>query len=90
MKFAQAERAVEACAAVWVEYGVSIRDATLGEAIALRNRQAAWRERLPYAELPGVVYEPSLSAANGFRRECEVAAWANLFALKAVAEGPQC
>ena len=83
--FKQAERAVEVCAAMWVEYGVSIRDVTLAEAIQLRNQQAARRECLAYAELPGLVYEPSASGQESFRREPRLVAEAGVFAEHAVA-----
>ena len=87
LKLKQAETAVEACSAVWVEYGVSIRDATLMEAIALRNQQAATRERLAYAELPWLRYEPSLGAQESYRREVELAGRANQFAQTQTAAG---
>jgi hypothetical protein len=80
LKPAQAQRAIENCAAVWVEPGVTIRSATLAEAIELRNRQAALRERLAYAELPGLIYKPALRDAEGHRRELAMAASANEFA----------
>src|SRR5690348_1386934 len=80
LKMSQAERAVEVCAAVWVEYGVSIRDATLAEAIELSNRQAALKERLAYSELPGLVYEPGAVRAEAYRREQRLAAEATGFA----------
>lgn len=57
MKRSRAERAItEECACAWVEYGVSVRDLTLAESIKARNEQAALREPLAYAELPGIVY----------------------------------
>lgn len=56
MKFRSAEKAVYACACAWVEYGVSVRDLTLAESIAARNKQAAVREPLAYAEIPGLVW----------------------------------
>lgn len=80
LKLKQAETAVDVCAAVWVEYGVSIRDVTLSEAIELRNQQAARSERLAYAELPWLVYEPSAGAAEGYRREQQLVGRANVFA----------
>jgi len=55
-KFRRAERAVFECACEWVEYGVSVRDLTLAESIQMRNKQAADREPLAYAEIPGLVY----------------------------------
>ena len=80
LRFNQAARAVEQCAAAWVEYGVSIRDVTLAEAIALRNAQAARRVELAYAELPGLVYEPAIGGAEGYRVERRLAIEANQFA----------
>lgn len=64
MKHRQAEKAVATCSAEWVEYGVSIRDLTVAEAIAARNKQAADREPLPLPEIPGVVFRsPSRSVS---------------------------
>lgn len=80
LSYKQARRAVENCAAVWVEVGVSIRDAGLLEAIGLRNEQARLREPLAAAELPGLIYEPSVGAAEGYRRERQLAVEAGAFA----------
>ena len=55
-KFRRAEQAVFECACEWVEYGVSVRDLTLAESIQMRNVQAANREPLAYAEIPGLVF----------------------------------
>jgi hypothetical protein len=85
LRFNQASRAVEECACVWVDFGVSIRDVTLAESIQLRNKQAARREPMAHVELPGIVYEPCASAAEGFRRERRLAGLANSFAERAVA-----
>ncbi len=76
----QAARAVEVCAAVWVVPGESIRDVKLAESIALRNQQAARREALAWAELPGLMYEPTLRGAEGHRRERQLANAAARFA----------
>lgn len=57
LKRAQAFRAVENCACVWVEFGVSVRDLTIAEAIVARNIQAANREPLAHAELPGIMFD---------------------------------
>lgn len=54
MKHKQAQKAVDTCACTWVEFGVSVRDLTLAEAIAARNEQARIREPLAFAELPGI------------------------------------
>lgn len=80
LKLKQAEAAVEVCSATWVEYGVSIRDLTLAEAIVMRNQQATRRERLAYAELPWLTYVPSVSAAEGHRQERVLARQADVFA----------
>lgn len=60
MKHKQAARAVENCACAWVEFGVTLRDLTLAEAITARNHQASLRDPLPYAEIRGVVYQRPL------------------------------
>jgi hypothetical protein len=65
LKHKQALRAVEQCACAWVEYGVSIRDLTVAESIAARNRQAQLREPLAVAELPGLVFAPPVTAVIG-------------------------
>ncbi len=84
---AQAQRAVEVCAALWVEFGVSIRSATLAEAIVLRNAQAAEREPLAYAELPGVHFEAPLRCLEGHLHELQIAREANKFACAAILGG---
>jgi hypothetical protein len=43
-KRSRVERAIENCAAVWCEGGTTIRNATVQEAIQLRNEQAAHRD----------------------------------------------
>ncbi len=94
LKQKAAERAVAQCAAVWVEYGVSIRDLTLAESIAARaeqakmraqmnEEQARLREPLPYVEIHGLRYEPS---AGGYKSHLEARrlVWeAHVFAAKA-------
>ena len=84
MKLAQAERAVEACSAIWVEHGVSLRDASFGEAIALRNAQAAEREPLASAERPGQLFDPGTRRLEGHRRERALAQEAGVFAASVV------
>lgn len=59
LKRSQAERAIENCACVWIEYGVSVRDLTLAESIQVRNEQARVREPLAQAEIPGVTFTGS-------------------------------
>lgn len=57
MKFRQAVKGVAACALAWVEYGVSVRDLSVAEAIQARNEQASLREPLPFAEIPGLKFD---------------------------------
>lgn len=64
MKHKQAARAVENCACAWVEFGMTVRDLTLAEAIAARNHQASLREPLCAAELLHVVFRRSESAGQ--------------------------
>jgi hypothetical protein len=80
MKHKQAAQAVENCACAWVSFGVSLRDLTLAEAIAARNRQAAMRAPLPFAELPGVRYLPALGQESAARAQHVRALEANRFA----------
>lgn len=76
----QALRAVENCAAVWVQFGVSIRDLNAAESIAARNEQARMREPLPFAECPGLVYRPAEKDQAATRHEYQLAREANQFA----------
>ena len=64
MKRSQAERAIQEGACVWVEYGISVRSATLAESIAFRNQLAAERDPIPSAELPGLIYQPPATDHN--------------------------
>jgi hypothetical protein len=57
LKRSQVERAIENCAMCWIEFGVSVRDLTIAEAINARNQQAANREPLERTELPNVVFK---------------------------------
>jgi hypothetical protein len=68
-KRTHAERAIDACSAVWVEYGVSIRNLTLAESIAARNDQARRREPLPLAEIHGLKFDPPISGIVATGRE---------------------
>jgi hypothetical protein len=61
LKYPQALRAIENCAATWVVEGEAIRDLTLAESIAKRNEQARNREPLPLAEIYGLTYDPPAS-----------------------------
>lgn len=69
LKFSQARRAVENCAAAWVEYGVSIRDLTLQESIQARAAQEKMYEPLPLSELRNIIYRPALGNEAGYRQE---------------------
>lgn len=80
MKHSQAAKAVDLCACAWVEFGVSLRDLTLAEAIVARNRRAQLREPLPFAELPGLLYRPALGREGAARSERVIAIEANRFA----------
>lgn len=80
MRHSQAAKAVDACACAWVQFGVSVRDLTLAEAIQARFKQAALREPLPFAELPGLHYEPALGREELARTQCVVAREAASFA----------
>ncbi len=71
MKRRAADRAVYEGACIWVEYGISVRSATLAESIAIRNQQAKDREPLAVAELANTHYSGKtdwnlVSAANEF------------------------
>jgi hypothetical protein len=79
LKHKQAERAVENCAAAWVEYGVSIRDLTFAEAVQARNTQASNREPLPVAEIPGI----KVTGIDAYT-EMRLAWDANIFAAQVV------
>ena len=79
LKHKQAVRAIENCACAWVEYGVSIRDLTIAEAIAARNEQARIAEPLPLAELPGLM----VSNMPHYAEEIELSRAANKFAFEA-------
>jgi hypothetical protein len=69
MKHKQALKAIEACSAAWVEYGVSIRDLTIAEAVQARFKQAAESTPAPNAELPGLIFEqPASATASAFER----------------------
>lgn len=77
LKRRQAERAIEACACTWVDYGRTIRDLTLREAIDARMLQADRREPLALAELKNVVFRFRDRAA--LKRERQLARDADKF-----------
>lgn len=83
LKRKQALKAIENCAAAWVEVGVSIRDLTLAESIAARNEQARLREPLAYAEIHGLRFDPPTTGIAATRREGKLLWEAQNFALKA-------
>lgn len=85
IKHRQAQKAVDNCAAAWVDPR-TIRQLTLAEAIAARNEEAKRREPLPYAEIPGLIYEPGASRAASNRQELALAAQATQFFEQALAE----
>jgi hypothetical protein len=76
LKYSQAVRAIENCAADWVIPGISIRDLSLAESIAKRNEQAQQREPLAAAEIPGLVFDPPASA-NGISERYQLIRAAN-------------
>lgn len=51
-----------------MEVGVSVRDLSLAESIAVRNEQAKLREPLVYAEIPGLVFDGPLPIRNDLIR----------------------
>lgn len=79
LKINAAQRAIEECSAVWIEPGVSIRLLTLDEGRKARIEQAANREPLPYAELPGIKFVPSASGQAATRNEGRLTMDAHLF-----------
>jgi hypothetical protein len=95
MKRPQALRAVEQCAATWVEFGVSIRDLSFAESVAARIKQAQEPLGLVYmiegkagkmiakpffAELPSCVYMPAEQNQAMHRQGYELVRAANQFA----------
>lgn len=68
-KRGQVERAIENCSAEWVEQGVSIRNLNPIESTAARNARAKILEPMPYAEIPGVRFDPPVSGISATRRE---------------------
>ena len=69
MKPGRVERAFDMCAIAWVEEGVTVRNLTLQEAIIARNTRARLLEPMPYAELPGIRFDPPVSGVPATRRE---------------------
>ncbi len=60
LKRNQALRGIENCAWCWVEEGKTVRNLTLKESLQMRAEQAAVREPLAYAELPGLTFSGSV------------------------------
>lgn len=85
LSFKQARKAVENCAAAWVEYKVSVRELTLKEAIAARNAQAERREPPALIEIPGIVYQPPVHAQASTRQSQRLVGEANAFFASALA-----
>lgn len=84
LKYKQALRAINECACVWVDPGVSVRDTTLAECISLRSKQKKVVEPLGYAELRGVTFKPPIGAQAAYINECRQAFEANKFYSEAV------
>lgn len=80
LKHKQALRAVDNCACAWVEFGISVRDLTLAESIAARNKQATLREPLPFVELPGIIFRPAVGRESATRAGYLTIQAANQFA----------
>ena len=83
LRYKQAVRAVENCAAAWVEYGVSIHDLTLAEAITARNEQATLREPLAQVELPNLRYKPASTDKLSISERIQLSRAADKFAFEA-------
>lgn len=74
-------RAIEACSVKWVVEGESVRFLTHTEAVAARNERAKLSEPLPYAEIPGITFEPPVSGIGATRRESRLLYDAHHFAM---------
>ena len=59
LKIRQAEGRIEHCVSEWVVQGKSIRDLTLAQMVQKRSVIAKSQEPMPFAEIPGLRYEPS-------------------------------
>lgn len=80
IKHRQAQKAVDNCAAAWVDPR-TIRQLTLAEAIAARNAQAKLREPMPFAEIPGL----KVAGISNIHEELALATQANCFFEQAIA-----
>lgn len=74
IKRSQARRLVEQCAYAWVD-DRSIRKLSLAEMVKARSEQARLNEPMPFAEIPGLIFEH-----NGAGGEMRIAREANLWA----------
>jgi hypothetical protein len=79
IKYSQALHAVEACACAWVD-SETIRDLSLKESLAARNKQSAERIPLPFAEIPGLIFKPPTTAHISMRERGELVSKANKLA----------
>ena len=79
LKAKQALKAVANGSAMWIEYGVSIRQSTLEEKIAAINKQATEREPIADAEIAGLTFQPPARCAESARNEMRLAWEANKF-----------
>ncbi len=84
LKHKQALRAIENCSMAWVQFGETVRDLSLAEAVIARHQQAAEREPLAYAELPGITFKPPIGAQASHMIEKQRAFEANEFFTAAV------
>lgn len=69
IKHSRAIRLIDQCAAVWAVPHVSIRNLTVSEMVKARSEQAKLQEPLPYAEVHGLRYDPSMNGVEASRRE---------------------
>lgn len=76
MKRGAAEKSVREGNSVWIEKGVSIRDATVAEmfdAMSMTSDERAAKDKeeknLGHREVSGLIYEPSDSGISATRRE---------------------
>jgi len=80
MSYKQALRAVENCACAWDIFDVSVRDLSLSESIAERSKQKSDPPPMPWAENPGLIYQPAERNQAQTRQGYEQVRAANQFA----------
>ena len=85
LSFKQAVRAIENCSAVWEVYGMSIKDLSLADSIKARHEQARLREPLPFAEIPGLSFDPPATGLVAHRQSSRLTWEAREFAMSATA-----